>query len=128
MIGASPCVESLPQSVGKILSQHVTLEVEGIDRLYLNAYVPKLQHERGVVWFFKNRGQRVVSEVIMAPISKAFVAAIERFTNTRQVPLITFAKDQRKDDVAAEYRKAFTHQEGVMFVGKAQEKVGTTAP
>ena len=33
--------------VAEILSNHVTLEVEGIDRMYLNAVVPLLQSERG---------------------------------------------------------------------------------
>ena len=39
---------SLPRSVAEILREHVTLEVEGIDRMYLNAYVPGLQYESGV--------------------------------------------------------------------------------
>lgn len=30
-------------SVGEILQSHVTLELEGIDRMYLNVYVPNLQ-------------------------------------------------------------------------------------
>jgi hypothetical protein len=38
---------TVPQSVATILREHVTLEVEGIDRLYLNVYVPKLQRELG---------------------------------------------------------------------------------
>ena len=33
---------NLPRSVAKILDEHVTLEVEGIDRMYLNVYVPLL--------------------------------------------------------------------------------------
>ena len=46
----------IAQNVADILSHHVTLSVEGIDRMYLNVYVPDLQHERGVVGFF--RGHR----------------------------------------------------------------------
>ena len=34
---------SLPRTVAAVLREHVTLEVEGIDRLDLNGYVPKLQ-------------------------------------------------------------------------------------
>src|SRR5262249_48730158 len=52
----------------------------------------------------------------------AFVAAIERFVQDNQVPLLAFAKGQRKDDVAAQYRAAFAGKEGVLFVGRAQEK------
>src|SRR5262245_35235212 len=43
---------SLPRSVADVLREHVTLEVECIDRMYLNAYVPGLQYESGVAAFF----------------------------------------------------------------------------
>jgi hypothetical protein len=43
---------SIASSVAQILAQHVTLKVEGIDRMYLNVYVPRLQWEQGVVGFF----------------------------------------------------------------------------
>ena len=35
-------------SVAEILQSHVTLETEGIDRMYLNVYVPRLQYPSGV--------------------------------------------------------------------------------
>jgi hypothetical protein len=37
----------IAQSVADILSHHVKLSVEGIDRMYLNVYVPWLQTEQG---------------------------------------------------------------------------------
>jgi hypothetical protein len=38
------------------------MSVEGIDRMYLNVYVPRLQSEQGVVRFFKyHRGQPLPS-------------------------------------------------------------------
>src|SRR4051812_44179993 len=61
----------------------------------------------------------------MAPMSLAFVAAIERFVREQDVPLITFSKGQRKDDVAKEHLARFAaagKTDGVLFVGKAQEK------
>lgn len=39
----------LPQSVGEVLQEHVVLESESIDRMYLNVYVPQLQRIGGVV-------------------------------------------------------------------------------
>ena len=36
--------------------------------------------------------------------------------------MIQFRKGERKDDIAAEQRKKFTKPEGVVFIGKAQEK------
>jgi hypothetical protein len=32
-----------PQNVAEVLRDHVVLELEGIDRMYLNVYVPVLQ-------------------------------------------------------------------------------------
>lgn len=34
-----------------LLEGHITLELESIDRLYLNGYVPQLQHGPGLVGF-----------------------------------------------------------------------------
>jgi hypothetical protein len=114
---------SLPRSVADVLSQHVTLEVEGIDRMYLNVYQPRLQTDRGVAAFFRfHRGETFASSALMDPISKTFIAAVERFVEREQIPLITFAKGQRKDDIAKEYHAQFQGDEGIVFVGKAQEK------
>jgi hypothetical protein len=113
-----------PRSVAEVLANHVTLEVEGIDRMYLNVYVPQLQREQGVATFFRfHRGHQFASSALMDPISKAFVAALEDFARRQKVPVIQFRKGQRKDDIAAEQRKKFVKPEGVVFLGKAQEKV-----
>ena len=112
-----------PRSVADVLGQHVTLEVEGIDRMYLNVYQPRLQTDRGVAAFFRvHRGERFASSALMDPISKSFIAAVERFVEREQIPLITFAKGQRKDDIAQEHHARFHETEGIVFVGKAQEK------
>ncbi|MFM9915353.1 MAG: hypothetical protein ACKVOX_06070 [Rhizobacter sp.] len=109
--------------VAEIIQHHVTFELEAIDRMYLNAYVPSLQSGGGVVYFLKTQlGVRVPSTVMVAPMSQQFVAAIERFVKTEGVDLITFEKGQRKDDVAQQYLAKFTGDDGVLFVGKAQEK------
>jgi hypothetical protein len=92
--------------------------------MYLNLYVPRLQHVNGVVWFFRgHRGHPFASSALMDPISKGFVASIHRFCRDRGVPMVDFAKGQRKDDVALEHLAAFDGTEGVLFVGRAQEKV-----
>jgi hypothetical protein len=41
------------QTVAELLDAHVGLDIEGIDRLYLNLYQPRLQTGGGVVGFFK---------------------------------------------------------------------------
>ena len=114
---------SIPRSVAEILSEHVTLELEGIDRMYLNVYVPRLQREAGVAGFFRfHRGHRFASSVLMDPISKAFAGKLEAFAAQHAIPVVTFRKGERKDDVAAQYLSAFKAEEGVLFIGKAQEK------
>jgi hypothetical protein len=114
---------SVPQSVAEVLDEHVTLELEGIDRMYLNVYVPQLQRELGVVSFFRyHRGHTFASSVLMNPISEAFISKFEKFVKEQRVPLVRFEKHQRKDDVMKEHLAKFKDKEGVLFVGKAQEK------
>jgi hypothetical protein len=49
----------LPHSVCEVLRDHVVLESECIDRMYLNVYVPQLQRIGGVVWYLRGHlGQR----------------------------------------------------------------------
>ena len=57
---------SVPRSVAEVLDEHITLEVEGIDRMYLNVYVPQLQREQGVASFFRfHRGHQFASSALM---------------------------------------------------------------
>ena len=113
----------LTQNVATILNRHVKLTVEGIDRMYLNVYVPDLQYELGIVRFFReHRGQPLPSAALMSPMTRSFVAKLEDFAGQRAIPVVHFSQGQRKDDVMAEHLKRFTREEGVVFIGKAQEK------
>src|SRR3989442_10499130 len=60
--------------------------------------------------------------MMVASMSQRFVDAIARFVGTEGIDLVRFEKGQRKDDVAQEYLAAFEADEGVLFVGTAQEK------
>jgi hypothetical protein len=113
----------IPRTAAEVLRHHVTLEVEGIDRMYLNVYQPRLQCEGQVAAFFRShRGHTFASSALMDPLTKAFITRVEDFTRQHDIPLISFAKGQRKEDVALEYRARFRGTEGILFVGKAQEK------
>ena len=114
---------SIPRSVADVLKNHVTLEVEGIDRMYLNVYQPKLQTEKQAACFFKfQRKQPVASSALMGVMSNAFLQQVDAFVEQQQIPVVKFWRGQRKDDVAAEYRTRFQGTEGILFLGKAQEK------
>ena len=113
-------------SLTEILREHVTLEVECIDRMYLNVYIPSLQREANVSWFLKHQRQcPVASSAAMAPIGHAFVAAIDAYAQQHQVPMLTFEKGQRKDDVVAPYVARATGQDRIVLIGKTQEKTTT---
>jgi len=114
---------SIPHSVADILDNHVTFELECIDRMYLNVYVPMLQSEGGVARFFRgHRGHKFASSALMDPMTQNFVASMERFAKQEQIGVVQFQKGQRKDDVMKEQLAGFGKREGVVFIGKAQEK------
>jgi hypothetical protein len=77
---------SIAWTVAEVLKEHVTLEVEGIDRMYLNVYVPALQRAGGVASFFRfHRGHRFASSALMDPITKAFLAQMEQFAKQEKL-------------------------------------------
>lgn len=111
------------QTVRELLEGHVVLDVEGIDRVYLNLYQPMLQTGGGVATFFKvHCGAKVASTTLMAPMSHAFVKTIHDFAKHEGVEIVAFAKGQRKDEVTGERLKDFSATEGVLYIGKAQER------
>ena len=115
---------TLPRTTADVLARHVLFEIESIDRLYLNLYVPELQRVGQVVGFLtRHLGFEIPSTAVIAPRSKAFVEAIKRFAAEHRVPLVDFGKGQRKDDVLHEYLARSDGTEQVLFIGRAQEKM-----
>ena len=61
----------LPQTVAEVLRKHVALEVESIDRMYLNAIVPRLQIVEGALRFIRQqRGAKVASTNAVEPMTR----------------------------------------------------------
>jgi hypothetical protein len=111
-------------TIPDLLREHVSLDIESVDRVYLNGYVPTLQSSGGLVYFLEHhRGQMIASPVLLGEITQTFAAELEAFAKRDQVPMVRFSKGQRKDDVAASYRRKFHAAEGVVFIGVAQEKM-----
>jgi hypothetical protein len=116
---------SLARGVADVLADHVVFEVESIDRMYLNVWVPRLAYGAGVSGFFVgHRGHAYASTALMDPMTKDFVAGIHGFVAARGLELVHFAKGQRKDELTQQFLATFTAEEGVLFVGRAQEKAG----
>jgi hypothetical protein len=118
---------SVPRTVADVMEHHVTLELESLDRVYLNVYQPKLQTPKAVFHFLRQfHGEGAVSSRQMKARTEGFLQDIDRYAVTHGIPIITFEKGQRKEDVAAEYLR---HHDGasdaILFIGKAQEKART---
>jgi hypothetical protein len=64
---------TVARSVGDVLADHTVFEVECIDRMYLNVWVPRLAYGGGVSGFFVgHRGHHYASTVLRDPVTKAF--------------------------------------------------------
>jgi hypothetical protein len=116
---------TVPRTVADVLADHVSFEVECIDRMYLNVWVPRLAYGGGVAGFFVgHRGHRYASTALMDPMTKTFVADIHHFVAAHDLELVSFGKGERKDEITQRFLAEFTAEEGVLYVGRAQEKSG----
>lgn len=110
-------------NIDELLRDHVTLEVECMDRIYLNGYVPKLQTGGQLVTFMLERlGKPIPSPSLLGKITQGFVGAVKQFAADNGIPLIKFEHKQRKDDIANELRAKRSVRDQVVFIGVAQEK------
>jgi hypothetical protein len=111
-------------NIADIIRHHVSLEVRCVDRLYLHAYLPKLQTSGGLCYFLRDHlGHPIPSPALFKPLHDRFVTAVEQFVVTHDIPVVHFVSGQRKDDIVAPYRARFTAREGVVVLGVAQEKM-----
>jgi hypothetical protein len=114
---------TVARTVADVLADHVVFEVECIDRMYLNVYVPQLQYAAGLVGFVHRQlGLPIASTAPLAKVSEGFSAALRRFARDQGVPWVDFVKGERKDDIMHQHLARFTGTEGVLFIGRAQEK------
>jgi hypothetical protein len=111
-------------NVDTLLRDHVRLQVDCIDRLYLNGYVARLQRPQNLWWFLhEHRGHPVVSPVLLKKWVDTFVGDIHAFAQRHRIPVVQFAKGARKEEVVHKHLARFKPREGVVLIGVAQEKV-----
>ena len=111
-------------SVAELLKGHVTLELESLDRIYLNGYVPKLQVGGQVVSFMtRHLGYPIPSPAIFEKIGSRFRADVKRFAEHRGIPMIRFGKRERKIDRIRPLMRSAEKKDrfGVVAIGVAQE-------
>ena len=84
-------------TVNDVLDGHVGLDVECLDRIYLNGYVPNLQVSGQVASFMTaHLGYEIPSPAIMEKIGTAFRGAVDRFADDNDIAVVRFGKDDRK--------------------------------
>jgi len=109
-----------------LLRDHVTLTCRSIDRIFLQAYVPKLQTVGWVCSFLRwQRGFQIPSSAAFGKIGAAYVAEVHRFAEQHGIPVIHFAKGECKEEIARPFldRAAAEGGDGrVALIGIAQEK------
>jgi hypothetical protein len=111
-------------TVDEVLGGHVALDIECLDRVYLNAYVPILQSSGQVVAFMTQYlDLPIPSPALFEKISQRFRRAVASFAEASDIAWVTFAKGDRKADVMRPYldRQAATGRSGVAAIGVAQE-------
>jgi hypothetical protein len=111
-------------TVNDVLGGHVVLDIECLDRVYLNAYVPILQSSGQVVAFMtQHLGMPIPSPALMEKVSMRFRRSVELFAGANGIPWVRFKKDARKADVMAPYlrKAAATGRSQVAAIGVSQE-------
>ena len=111
-------------TVNDVLGGHVGLDLECMDRIYLNGYVPNLQVSGQVASFMTaHLGYPIPSPAILDKIGTAFRRAVDRFADDNKIPVVRFGKDDRKIDRMRPYlaAQARTGRAGVAAIGVAQE-------
>lgn len=113
----------MTHTLSELQEENVSYELECIDRMYLNLYVPQLTSAPGVASYFRNyKGHRFASTKDAVKTSEAFRSHVFSFAKSHDIPIVRFAKGQRKDEIMLKRLKDFEGDHGVVFIGIAQEK------
>src|SRR3954447_18581686 len=94
-------------TIPELLDGHVTLEVECLDRLYLNGYIGKLATGGGLVAFLRFQLEKPVpSPVVLGQVSERFRGAVKAQAEREKIPVHQFHHKERKDDIAKQLSQA----------------------
>jgi hypothetical protein len=109
-----------------LLRDHVMLMCRSVDRIFLQAYVPKLQTVGWVCSFLRwQRGFRIPSSAAFGKIGQDYVAEVHRFAEQHGIAVIRFGKGECQEEIARPFLDKAAAQGGagrVALIGIAQEK------
>jgi hypothetical protein len=114
-------------NINDVLDGHLVVDLQCLDRVYLNGYVPKLQVGGQVITFLtEHLGNRIASPALFKPIGERFSNAVRSFAQINGIPLLHLNTpdrsrwDDRKVDHVREYIDKATAP-GVLAIVVAQE-------
>lgn len=114
-------------NINDILDGHTVLDLNCLDRIYLNAYVPNLQVGGQVVRFLtQHLGNPIPSPALFTQIGNRFRDDVRRFAERQGIPLLHLKKpdrtrwDDRKLDHVRPYLER-ARRPGVVAIVVAQE-------
>ena len=114
-------------TVNDVLDGQVKLDLECLDRIYLNGYIPNLQVGGQVVTFLtQHLGNPIPSPALFNPIGDRFRAGVARFAKANQITLVRFGKDQRKAEVMRPLLEA-AEALGAAWGGRGRGRPGVPA-
>ena len=99
-------------NINEVLEGHVALEVECVDRLHLNAYVPSLQVGGQVVRFITaHLGKPIPSMAVLGSIGNRFRRDVRRFAEQRGIPVLRLKTPDRSrwDDRKLDHARPYLH-------------------
>jgi hypothetical protein len=117
-------------TVNDVLDGHVSLDIQCLGRIYLNAYVPKLQSSAQVAAFLSGHlGFPLPSPALFNQVGQRLRRrAVASYAEANEIPWVKFGKDDvgGKLELMGPHldRQAATGQSGVAAIGVAQEFSG----
>ncbi|HZM82197.1 MAG TPA: hypothetical protein VFC19_41285, partial [Candidatus Limnocylindrales bacterium] len=111
-------------TVNDVLDGQVRLDLECLDRIYLNVYIPKLQTSAQVVAFLSDHlGFPFPSPALFNQLGQRFRRGLTSYADANNIPWIKFGKEDDKLAVMGPHiaRQAATGVSGVAAIGVAQE-------
>jgi len=110
-------------TINEVLDGHVCLDLDCLDRLYLNGYLGQLQVGGQVIQFLTHRGFKICSAACLQQIGEAFRRRVASFAEASHIPVVQLKAADRNIDVMRRYldKAAATGRSQVAAIGVAQE-------
>src|SRR6266571_6076418 len=123
--GVDETLEAGMADYATLLRDQVRLTCRSVDRIFLQAYVPRLQSLGMVCQFLRwQRGFPIPSSAAFGKIGAAYSGEVHRFAKENGIPVRYFAKGEKKEEIARPFIEAAAAggKGAVALIGIAQEK------